>query len=290
LSICSHVHPRAVGEGARLARLCAPALIAASMMAGLEGAAQSPAFDVASVKPSRSADGESSLVMPGGRYTATNVTVRTLLKSAYGVHDTQIAGGPSWINTERFDIEARKEGRTTASGFRDEARLMLRPLLADRFKLVLRRDRRDLPVYALVFAKSDRELGPQVRRSDVRDCSGDARMMSAPAGAPEPAIPLPCGAEVYRPGHLAARAMALSFFVLNLARWTDRVVVDRTGLDGRFDWEIQWTPDDTPPDPGARGVPSLVTALREQAGFSLAGQRAPVDVLVIERVERPDPD
>jgi uncharacterized protein (TIGR03435 family) len=90
------------------------------------------------------------------------------------------------------------------------------------------------------------------------------RMMPAPAGAPEAAIPLPCGAEVFRPGHLAARAMALSFFVLNLARWTDRVVVDRTGLDGRFDWEVQWTPDDTPPDPGAPGVPSLLTALREQ--------------------------
>jgi len=274
---------------ARLARVGASVLIAVRVMAGLH--AQSPAFDVASVKASRSvAEESSSVVMPGGRYSATNVTVRMLMRSAYGVHDTQIVGGPSWINTERFDIEAKKEGRTTASGFRDEARLMIRPLLADRFKLVVRREQRDMPVYALVFAQPDRRFGPQMRRSDPGTCQGPATLATA-QGAAEPALPLPCGAEVYRPGHLAGRAVTLSLYVLNLARWTDRVVVDRTGLDGTFDWDLQWTPDDAPVDGAiAPGNPPLLTALREQAGFTLARQRAAVDVLVIEHVEPPDPD
>src|SRR6266550_4079976 len=141
-------------------------LTAVALAGGLVRAqvSKTPAFDVASVKPNHSDDAESaSFVLPGGRYTATNVTLRMLVKSAYGLHDNQLIGGPSWVNTERFDIAAKAEGYTTPSAFRDQARLMLRPLLADRFKLILRRERRDLPVYALV--KAGNGLGPQFRRS-----------------------------------------------------------------------------------------------------------------------------
>jgi uncharacterized protein (TIGR03435 family) len=251
-----------------------------------------PAFDVASVKANHSGDEESaSFVQPGGRYTATNVTVRMLVKSAYGLHDDQLVGGPSWIDKERFDVAAMAEGYTTASAFRDHARLMLRPLLADRFKLVLRRERRDLPVYAIVLAAADGHLGPQLHRSDPGGCAGPAKATPAVAGAGEPAIPLPCGAEVYRPGHLAARGMALSNFVLNVSRWTDRVVVDRTGLDGTFDWDVQWTPEDLTVDPATTPAgPLLFAALRDQAGFRIERQQSLVDVLVVEHVERPEPD
>lgn len=253
---------------------------------------ETPAFDVASVKPNHSGDEQSaSFVQPGGRYTATNVTLRTLVKSAYGVHDNQIVGGPSWINTERFDVTAKADGYTTASAFRDQARLMLRPLLVDRFKLVLRRERRDLPVYALVLAKSDRGFGPQFHRSDARDCNGAPKAMPTALGAAEPGVPLPCGAEIYRLGHLAARGMAFSAFVLNVSRWTDRVVVDRTGLEGKFDWDLQWVLDDLTPDSASPPEgPPLFAALRDQAGFRTERRRSSVEVLVVESVEPLEPD
>ncbi len=271
------------------------ALLASVALAGRVLCAQSagnPTFDVASVKPNHSNDEEPSrVVLPGGRYTATNVTLRTLVKSAYGLHDNQLVGGPNWIDRERFDVIAKAEGYTIPSAFRDQARLMLRPLLAERFKLVVRRERRDLPVYALVLAKVGGGFGPQVRRSDARDCNGALKAMSTVAGAAEPAAPLPCGAEIYRPGHLAARGMALSNFVLNLSRWTDRIVLDRTGLEGKFDWDLQWIPEDlTLESGGAPEGPSLSAALRDQAGFRFERRRSPVEVLVVEGAERPEPD
>ena len=252
--------------------------------------AATPAFDVASVKPSQSHDEQSaSFVQPGGRYIATNVTLRMLVKSAYGLHEDQLVGGPGWINTERFDVIAKAEGYTSASGFRDQARLMLRPLLADRFKLTVRREQRELPVYALLMAGTG--LGPQIRQSDSRECDGNTKAMTPAPHSAEPEAPLPCGAEIYRPGHLAARGMAFSSFVLNISRYTDRVVVNRTGLDGKFDWDVQWTPENptaggSPPPDG----PLLFEALRDQAGFKIERQRGPVEVLVIEHAERPGPD
>jgi bla regulator protein blaR1 len=270
--------------------LCAMAFV--SLVRMLYAQTQSnPSFEVASVKPNKSGDqASSSFVLPGSRYTATNVPLRTLVKSAYGLHDTQLVGGPNWINTERFDIRAKAEGYITASAFRDQARLMLRPLLADRFKLVLRRERRDLPVYALV--KAGTGFGPQIRRTEPRQCNELAVAVPPAPGGAEPGIPLICGAEVYRAGHLAARSMALSNLVLNVSRWTDRVVVDRTGLEGKFDWDLQWVPDDLTPDsasPPPEG-PLLFAALREQAGLKLERGRDSVEVLVVESVERPQPD
>lgn len=269
----------------------AAALLVGGALAGRLVWAQSadgPTFDVASVKSNHSGDKESAaFVQPGGRYTATNVTLRTLVKSAYGLHDNQLVGGPRWINTERFDIAAKAEGYTTPSAFRDQARLMLRPLLADRFKLVLRRERRNLLVYALV--KAGRDFGPQFRRSDASFCGDVPRAMPPASDAAEPGAPLPCGAEIYRLGHLAARDMVLSNFVLNLSRWTDRVVVDQTGLQGKFDWDLQWVPEDLTTGSVPEG-PSLVTALRDQAGFTFEGRRSSVEVFAVESVERPAPD
>jgi uncharacterized protein (TIGR03435 family) len=272
-----------VGLGAALA-LFAPWL-----------SAQTPAplaFDVASVKANHSGDEPSSaFTQPGGRYTATNITVRALIKSAYGLHDDQLVDGPGWIGTDRFDIAAKAEGYSTPSAFRDAARLMLRPLLADRFTLQLRQEKREIPVYALVPSRPDGRFGPQLRRSDVSDCSGPAKAMPTVRGAAEPEAPLPCGAEIYRPGHLVARGMDISLLALNLSRYTERVVLGFTGLEGKFDWEIQWIPDaaaveDASPPAG----PGLVAALEDQAGLKLRGQRSPVDVHVVERAERPNPD
>src|SRR3954467_11956679 len=116
-----------------------------------------PAFDVASIKPAADPTSFSfSMVQPGGRYIGQNMPLRLLIKTAYGVHDSQIIGGPSWIDSDHWDINAKAEGyKGTTTTFRDEARLMVRPLLADRFKLVLHHEQRELPVYALVVAKAN---------------------------------------------------------------------------------------------------------------------------------------
>jgi uncharacterized protein (TIGR03435 family) len=230
------------------------------------------------------------MTVPGGRYVATNITVRQLIRIAYRLHETQLAAGPEWIEKDRFDIEAKATGFATAAVFRDQARLMLRPLLADRFKLVIKHEARELPVYALVPAHPDGPFSPQFRRSPRAQCTGKADPVTPAHGVPEEGLELPCGAEVYSPGHLAARAMALSNLTLNISRWADRVVVDRSGLQGEFDWDVQWTPEVLTPDAAPSPGPSLFDAVRDQTGFRLERQRAVVDVVVVERVARPEPD
>src|SRR5262245_9693383 len=122
----------------------------------LAQAPKEPSFDVAAIKPSANTEVFSfSMVQPGGRYIGQNMSLRLLIKTAYGVHDSQIIGGPSWIDSDRWDINAKAEGYPNATTFRDQARLMVRPLLTDRFKLVLHHERRELPVYALVLAKAN---------------------------------------------------------------------------------------------------------------------------------------
>lgn len=265
----------------------------------------SPSFEVASVKPHGSVDQtSSSVVQPGGRYTATNATLRMLMRTAYGAHDDQIVGGPNWTTSERFDIVGKAEGNRPTSTFRDQARLMLRQLLADRFKLALHHEIRDISIYALVIARRDGKLGPQLRPSNAADCTATKAPNPAASSAPNPNTPgviqfdsLSCGAGFSRQGHLAARTTIFSTLVTGLSNWTDRVVFDHTALAGTFDWDLQWMPEpltaelpnaasDRPSDAGI----SLFTALQEQLGLKLESTKGPVDVLVIDHVEQPTLD
>jgi uncharacterized protein (TIGR03435 family) len=266
--------------------------MAAGALLGAQ-AAPAPAFEVVSVKPNDSgAPGSSSLVMAGGRYLATNATLRTMIRTAWQVHDDQIIGGPDWIGVDRFDLTAKAAGNPPLQGFIVQARLMLRSALADRFKLVLQPERREIPVYALVLGRSDGRTGPQLTRTDPASCAGPPRAISVAPGAPEPSEPSPCDSAFSRPAHLSGRGRDASTLVAQIAQWADRVIVDRTGLTGQFDWDLQWTIEPRSPEPAAApttGVP-FVTAVQEQLGLKLEPQRAPVDVLVIRRVERFTPD
>jgi len=256
-------------------------------------AAQELAFEVASVKPNVSGDERSaSYVQPGGRYTASNVTVRMLIKTAYQVHDEQIVGGPDWIETARFDVNGKATDTTpTAMAFIDLARLMLRRVLEDRFKLTLVRERREIPVYGLVVAKSDGRLGSQLVRSDARTCDGPWTSVPIAPGLPEPNPASPCNSGFSRSGHVAARAVEFPTLVTQISSWADRLVVDQTGLSGRFDWDLQWTQAalSTTTTADSPGV-ALATAMQEQLGLKFESRRAPIDVLVVARVERPMPD
>jgi uncharacterized protein (TIGR03435 family) len=267
-------------------------LIAAVLRAqGPVSPAPEPAFDVAAIKPAADPAAFSfSMVQPGGRYIGQNMSLRLLIKTAYGVHDSQIVGGPSWIDSARWDITAKAEGYTDASKFRDVARLMVRPLLADRFKMVLHHELRQVPVYALVLAKKD-GFGPNFRRDDHCDPNAGDMIQPAP-GSPEPAGPMACGADGFRPAHLWARGMTLDYLLIGLGRTSiDRVVVDHTGLTGRFDWEVQWIPDDLRVDAAQRpDGPSIFQAFRDQLGLKLESMNDRVDVLVIDRAEQPQTD
>jgi uncharacterized protein (TIGR03435 family) len=267
------------------------ALLISSVRVFSVQAQNTPAFDVVSVKPSAATnDQTASFVQPGARYTAINMTLRMLVKTAYGVHDDQVVGGPAWIGTERFDIAAKAEGNPPGSVFRDQARLMLRHALADRFKLVLRSERREIPSYALVVARTDGRLGPQLTRSEAGECSGAPKAVLAAPNAPEPNFPMPCGSGFSRSAHVGARAMEFSTLVTSISSWADRVVFDRSGLMGKFDWDLQWSMEPLTPDAARPPGVSLFTALREQLGLRLESQRGMADVIVVDGVERPGPD
>jgi uncharacterized protein (TIGR03435 family) len=250
-----------------------------------------PAFDVAAIKPAADTQAFSfSMVQPGGRYMGQNMSLRLLIKTGYGVHDSQIIGGPSWIDSERWDINAKAEGYKDPGPFRDVSRLMVRPLLAERFKLVFHHEQRELPVYALVFVKPN-EFGPQFRRDD--NCDPQGSPIPPAQGSPELSGQMACGADGFRPRHLWARSMTLNYMLIALGRTSiDRPVVDHTGLTGKFDWEVQWIPDEVRLDAANRPPdgPSIFQAFRDQLGLKLEPTRDRVDVLVIDRVDRPTTD
>jgi uncharacterized protein (TIGR03435 family) len=277
----------------RTAWLIAAAIVASCAAPHAQSPADTaPAFDVAAIKATTDTQQSSfSYVQPGGRYIGQNMTLRLLIKTAYGVHDSQIVGGPSWINSDDWDINAKAEGYKDAVQFRDLARLMVRPLLADRFKLALHHEQRELPVYALMVAKPN-EFGPNFRRDDERECDKPAPPIAPVEGAAEPTGLMPCGADGFNARHLWARAMTLDYMMIGIRRTSiDRVVVDHTGLTGKFDWEVQWVPDDLRIDAAKRPEgPSIFQAFREQLGLKLEPARDIVDVLVIDRAERPETD
>jgi uncharacterized protein (TIGR03435 family) len=281
-------------------------------LAPLAGARQTPAaaqpqFEVASIKQNKSGDGRVMLgFQPGGRFNATNVTLRLLIRNAYQLQDFQLVGGPGWMTDDHFDIVAKAEdgalgGPPPPQGQPSAIQLMMRSLLAERFKLVVHEENREMPIYALILAKSDGKFGPQLKKSEA-DCAALAaargRGPAAPPPMPAPgAPPPPCSIRI-GPGSLMAGGQTMTQFASSLGMFAGRIVVDKTGLEGGYDVTLNWTPDQAanrPPGapPGPDGVPvdpngpSLFTAVQEQLGLKLDSQRGPVKVLVIDRVERP---
>jgi uncharacterized protein (TIGR03435 family) len=297
-----------------LARLVAgtaiASLVATISMSGPK--AQAPAqapdpsvplyFEAASVRPNKTGDqGQTIRRQPGGRLTATNMPLRALITFAYQLQPFQLVGDPGWIRTERFDIVAKMEGDPAPvppGQGPDPLMLAMRTLLADRFKLATHRETRQMDIYELIIARADGTLGPNLRRTTT-DCQA---MMAAnrggpPPGPPGPNAPFLCGMRGTF-GRLTVNAMPLNLFANNLSQQMQRTVVDRTGLTGNWDFELTFAPEpptgplppgvELPPiDPNA---PSLVTAIQEQLGLRLQSTKGPVEVLVIDDIERPVSD
>jgi len=268
-----------------------------------------PEFEVASIKPNNSGGRGSTMGVQPGRYTATNVTLRALILNAYHLESVQLSGGPAWIGADHFDIVAKIPADVPPSSLPE----MLRALLADRFKLVTHTQSRQLPIYALVPARSDKKLGPQLHpsTSECEAAAGESTLKakegkekskeargSAPAAPRSSGQRPPCTTRM-APGRLSGSAMTMPALAGSLSGAVERTVLDRTGIMGAFDVELTWTPDQMPQrsagaDPSkAKPVkvdpngPSIFTALREQLGLKLGSSKGAVDVLVVDRVERP---
>jgi len=298
------------GENAMMRMLAATLFVVSIVVTSWTLAAQGPrpSFEVASVKPNNSGTNMISIEgRPGGGMVFTNMPLRGIINWAYDLQDFQLVDAPDWAANERFDINAKASVDAPvapAAGRPDaQSRLMMQSLLEERFKLTAHRDKRPLPIYNLVLARADGKPGPQLKPSSV-DCNADRSGGRGPGrGAPPPgpmaAGDRPACGMMMSPGQIAAGGTPISRLILPLSNFTRRIVVDKTGLTGGFDIDLVWTPDQMPSGPLPPGVtlpaidpngPSIFTALQEQLGLKLESQTGPVDVLVVDRVERPTPD
>lgn len=232
-----------------------------------------PRFDVVSIKPNNSPDPGGRNALEPGTYTGIGVTLRRIIALAYlPIPTSRIDGGPSWLMTDRFDVRAKFEGNPSG----EQLRLMMRAMLADRFKLRVHTEMRPTRVYALQVDRAGTR-GPSLQPAEI-DC----------ANRPQSNQPnVPWCAFQYTDGLLRGRGVTLDQIAGELT--AGRIVVNRTGLTGRYDVELRWTPD-----PGtatdADAPPGLVTALREQLGLRLQPDTAMLEHLVIDSAERPTPD
>lgn len=246
-------------------------------------------FEAASVKPSDPASAQRGTVVDPGRFAATGVALIDLIRYAYGfdslASQSQVSGGPSWIATNRFDILATSKGQPTLE--------MLKALLEERFKVKAHVESREQPVFLMLPER--KELGPKIHPS-TSTCEGPGLMLPRTSSS----TAATCGVRG-RPGSYMGEGTSMAQIARALGNFPaiGRVVLDRTSLAGFYDWTLQWTPAfNANPTPGGPAVAnpdteatgSIFTALREQLGLKLEAQRAPVDILVIERAELPTPD
>ncbi len=260
------------------------AVLGVALVIGSGWAAPQLQFEVASVKRNSSNDDRGSFISPapGGRFVATNAPLRSIIQVVYGVPPYALVGGPDWLDSTRYDIQ----GKAAADLPMAQIYSMVRGLLAERFKLSVRTEQRDTPGYALVLARHDARLGASLTRLDT-DCA----QVQRPAGAPVVVDGLPpCRRIFSEDRRIGMNGRPLDDFARALSPRVGRPVANRTGLEGSYALRFQWAPDlDASPPANPEGM-SLFTALEEQLGLKLVGERTMMDVVVIEHVERPTDD
>jgi uncharacterized protein (TIGR03435 family) len=252
-----------------------------------------PQFEVASIKPSAGGPGSMFGSRGPGMFNTENTPFKMLMAQAYRVKGFQISGGPSWINSDGYTITAKTSGEETQKERFEKMMLMLQVLVEDRFQLRFHRETRDMPVYALTVAKSGK-LPP------ANCVQYDEKHRPAPPAPGQPPIRF-CGN--VRGGRNGPNSTmdAWGISTADLIQWlsnaTGRTIVDKTGFTGTFDVKLEYLPemaqgaqpmgDGAPPPAVENAAPSLFTALQERLGLKLESERGPVEILVIDRVERP---
>jgi uncharacterized protein (TIGR03435 family) len=265
-------------------------LVLGSCHALAQSAAPRPEFEVASIKLNKSGDLRAMILPPrGGRFTATNIPFQFLITLAYQIKDFQLTGAPAWLKSERYDIEAKAAGNPGL----DEVEKMVQTLLEDRLQFKFHRETKELPIYALVVAKAGK----------LHPAEGEcAPRPDGPLPPPEPGkLPTLCGGFFAFPGHISGQKVSIIQLLDPLSRLTGRNVIDKTNLAGKYDIDLQYTPEQgqfqAPPGGAPPGMPSLppmdpngptlFTALQEQLGLKLESQKGPVEMIVIDSIERP---
>jgi uncharacterized protein (TIGR03435 family) len=276
-------------------------------------ATPAPSFEVASIKPNKTGGHRTRMqIAPGGRVIAENVTIKLLMEEAYGVRDFQISGAPGWFDSEHYNLDAKPEDSGNSANqdpmkmteeqrqaMQDRLKQMVQSLLTDRCKLAFHRESKELPVYVLTVAKN----GPKLQQAKKDDAS---TAMTPPPNADRPGgprVPHRGGMMRMGRGQLSGQEVPLQFLAESLSEQLGRTVVDKTGLTGAYDFTLMWTPDESqgqmfkgPPDgkeagdgapPPETSGPTIFTAIQEQLGLKLESQKGPVEILVIDHVERP---
>ncbi len=244
----------------------AACLLLAFVIASLQLSGQPPLrFEVASIRPHRFAGDEPSdrRVSPGGRFVATNTSARTLLRIAFGIDDNRMSGAPGWIDKETFDIDAISADHAEVRTSQQFQQLVL-SLLEDRFQLKFHREQREGPVYWLELEKPGKP--------------GPALKPSTPESQPNMSTNSNGGRSVMKVSKASMTDIAAA-----LRRQAGRPVEDHTGLEGDFDFQIEWAPEETPDSV----VPSLFTVLKEQLGLKLQAAKGAIEILVIDQIAHP---
>jgi uncharacterized protein (TIGR03435 family) len=256
-------------------RIAAGVLFSAALLA------QAPArippdlrFEVASLKPAKANQQGGIRPAPGGqRYEAINCPIKVMIEVAYRIKTDQIMGGPAWLDYDRFDMEAKAEKPSSA----DELHVMLMNMLVDRLQLKFHHEKKDMQMYALTVDRGGPKLTPH---------------QAANAGEPW----IDESEEQFLHVKLKATSSPMDYFTFRLSQFMDRPVVDLTGLQGGYDFNVEFTREPPPgfpqngkingEDPDTSG-PTVFAAVKRQLGLELKAQKGPVDVVVIDHVERP---
>ena len=239
---------------------------------------ETAAFEVATIKPNVSGAGNRLIRPSPGRLSIFNMTLKDLVMFAYQVRDFQVLGGPGWINSDQYDIEAKAEGNPS----QDQMKLMLQTLLKDRFALALHHDTKELPVYELTVAKGGLKLQPLKPGGCIP--FDPTKPNVAPGKKPFDF----CGAMGMGRGGFDAANASMADMARMFSIPLGRTVVDKTGIAGEFPVHLTFAPDEVAgvPPPADAG-PSFFTAVQEQLGLKVESGKGPVEVLVIEHAEKP---
>jgi uncharacterized protein (TIGR03435 family) len=277
----------------RCASLPLIAILSGSVVAQIE---RRPAFDVAAIKrASPDERGGGYRFEPSGRTIVSNFTLKNLIMVAWHIQDFQIAGGAGWLDSERYDVQAKAEGNPGEG----ESRAMLQSLMADRFHLAQHREAREMPIYVLALENRSGRLGAGLVTAKGGNCTPPVGEFPPPL---EKGAPPYCGFKQRLRSQdksaplmqLQGSGVTLEMLARILGTILDRHIANETGISGNFDVNLEYAPDNNllthtlpetqPPDAAA---PSLFTALREQLGLKLIPSKGPVEVLVIDHAERP---
>jgi len=252
--------------------------------------AKTPAFDVVSIKPHKVGGNSGGWRWLPDGLSIKDTTLKVLIGSAYGMFDDQISGAPGWTS-DRFDVEAKMDDEAAAAFQKlpkeqqaTQRGLMLQSLLADRCKLKIHYETKEHPTYALVIAKG----GFKLKEADPNNTYANG--IKVPEGRPR------AGLMMVQDGKITGQAITTSRLAAQLGGWLRSPVVDKTGLTGKYDFTLQWSPDEGGgmtmqgagrPTPSDDSGPSIFTALQEQLGLKLESTKGPVEIIVIDHIERP---